>query len=128
MLAVYSVSCILFLVLFERLHLVRQTRMLFAAMREAMGVVSNNALNDDDKEVAVQRHAVAALRGVIMLTVGLFATLMAAATPPLVSDWMGLIELDAFIDFSLNPWVLLATVVILGAFAWMIRRIWPAAG
>jgi len=128
MLIVYAISCILFLAVFERLKLVASTRALFAGMRQAMGVMTNRELSDDEKEIAIQRHAVSALKGAVMLTVGLAATLFAAAIPPVAADWMGWIDLDAFVDFSLDPWVLLATVVIIGAAVWAYRRFKPAEG
>ena len=98
--------------LLVRLGLVERARQINGLVRQSAATMSDRALNDDEKERALQRHSIALFRQFALLTLGLA---LALGLPILLVWLLGLTRLWSFegaIAASLSWPFLLAGLVI----------------
>ncbi len=113
MIAAYVLSCVLLVLAFQRLHVWPRTTAMSRELRGAFAVMTDKGLNDDQKEAALRRRSVDVLGLTVRLTLVLIATFAAAALPVVLAQWAGWLTWQEFLVFSIQPLVLVATVVAL---------------
>jgi hypothetical protein len=91
-----------FMVIMQMLGLARHAGSALALSNDAMKVMGNAALSDDQKERAMQAHAVKLFRLFIVLTIGGVAAVLA----PLAIVWglgrVGLLSFEGVMDMALS--------------------------
>ncbi|MCJ7421783.1 hypothetical protein [Sphingomicrobium astaxanthinifaciens] len=122
LLATYCAAVALFAIAFTRLGIIATVPALMREMRTAFAVIGDKALDDEAKEAAVRQTSIALLGKALKLALGLAAVLAAAAIPALLAEAAGWSSMAAFIAFSLDPIVLLATIGVFVALGWLLKR------
>ncbi len=108
---VYGIAVLLFYIAFKALNIVGRTRDLMALFRGAFGVMSDKALTDSEKETLIRTEALRSMGETVKLVACLVGVLVCAAAPIILSDVAGLTTLQSIITFSLNPIVIVITVI-----------------
>lgn len=106
------VCVVLFGLLLHLTRIVTHSRSVIDRSREAMGVIRNPALDDDDREQAFRRISGALFVLMARLVIGAVVSL---GTPLLVvwlGDQWGLLDFGSVMAILAEPWFLVATVVI----------------
>lgn len=111
--ALYVLACAIFYVAFVKLQVVGRTLALLAVFRSAALVMADRGLSDLEKEAHVRRAAVRSLAETLALAVRLMALVACAGLPVLLATQVGGVGLGQFAAFSLDPLVLLCTVLAL---------------
>jgi Na+(H+)/acetate symporter ActP len=110
--ATYVIACLTFYAAFQRFGLVTQCMELLATFRAAALLISDDTLNEREKETRIRESAITALGKSVGLFTRTVAVLTAAGLPVALSMVVGL-DLTRLMAFSLSPVVLSATVVAL---------------
>lgn len=111
----YGLACLLFYLAFKRLRVVGHTSALLKLFQSAAQVMSDKGLTDLEKETRIRAASIQSGKATLMLVLRLAAVPALAAVPVLVALQAGLFSLDDFVAFSLEPLVLVITVVVLVA-------------
>lgn len=117
--AAYIAASLAFYLAFIKLELVGRTVRLMADFRAVAQVFVDPKLSDFEKERHIRGAAISTLGQSVGLVSRLVVVLAAAALPVLLTFAAGL-DLAAFMAFSLNPVVLIATMVALAG----LDRLW----
>jgi len=119
----YVISCLLLAATFHALHIWSQTTDMARMMRLAFATLADRALNDDEKEVAIRRLSIQLLAVTAKLTVALAIVLAATALPVVLAAQAGMLTYEGFLLFSLEPLVILLTILALGAVPWLAKQL-----
>lgn len=120
----YAMCCGLFYGAFIALKLVPRTLEFGTIFNEALSVMSDKTLTDDEKEPLVRRAAFAAARKSALLIGGLLIVGLVSVLPLVLASTLQLVSLDAFWEFTLTPLVMIATLVAMVAVELMRRRLY----
>lgn len=123
MILAYIISCLLLAATFHALHIWPQTTDMTRMMRLAFATMTDSALSDDEKEVAIRRQSIKLLGITAKLTIGLAIVLVATILPVAVAERAGLLTYEGFLLFSLEPLVILLTVLGFCAVPWLFGRL-----
>ncbi|WP_427967530.1 hypothetical protein [Altererythrobacter sp.] len=123
MILAYITSCLLLAATFHLLHIWPQTKQMTRMMRLAFATMFDKALSDDEKEVAIRRHSIRLLAVTVKLSVGLAVVLAACVLPVAIAEQAGLLTYEGFLLFSLEPLVVILTIVGFGSAPWLIGRL-----
>jgi len=122
MLLIYIASCILLGIAFHFLRIAPTTKRMLAQLRSAFAVISDKAMSDDDKERALRVRSVEVLGTTVKLTAALIAVFAAAYLPIWLGEISGTITFDAFIYYTIQPLVIVGTIVACAAYAYALKR------
>ena len=122
MLLVYIISCVLLGMAFHYLRIAPQTRLMMMQMRSAFGVVGSKTMSDDEKEIALRKQSVEVLLTTTKLTAALIVVFALAYLPIWLGEMAGKITLTGFLYFSIQPWVVIGTVLACVAYAFAAKR------
>ena len=128
LLAAYIASCIALGWVFVRLDVWARTRVMLSDMATTLAVIRNPAMNDLEKERALQTGSIRLLGRVAVLTLALVATFGAAAAPVALGVWAKAFGWTDFLWFTLHPAVLGGTIVVCWAWAKFVHRPSPDHG
>jgi len=112
---------ILFAVLVHVVRLVRWTTEVVAESRESAAVLKNPGLDDEEKEKALQKHAIRLCVLFLLLVLGSAVALLAPVGLIWLMDAAGLISLDGVLDM-LQRWDFLAAATVIGSGIYLILR------
>ena len=118
----YSLCFAAFCLSFGLLRVKDRVYRLLKLFGESYGKVSDSSLSDEEKELAVRALAVTSLKqlGAVAAAVALVG--IATAAPGYLGSLLGLIDASALIAFSLDPVVILVTLVVGFLIVWIARR------
>lgn len=119
--ATYLACCVIFYVLFVRLKLVRRTRAFASVFHDAIGIISDKTLDDDEKEPLIRQAAMAAAKMSGKLIAGLGLVVLVSILPGVAAAGFDLVTMEGLTAFALKPAVLAATLVGMGG-AELLRR------
>lgn len=123
MIIAYIISCLLLAATFYALHIWPQTTEMARMMRQAFATITDKALSDDEKEVAIQRQSIRLLVVTAKLTIGLAIVSAATVLPVALAEQAGLLTYEGFLLFSLEPLVIVLTILGFGAVPWLFGRL-----
>lgn len=87
-------------------------------VREAYKVFSDDAMDDSQKEKAVQSHAVKLLLAFVSIMLRTLTVFLVTLIPIIVADYFELVPYDSLLVFLLRWDVMLVTVVVM-VFVWI---------
>lgn len=87
--------------------LVEKSLQVVAVSRQALSVLHNSELSDDDKEVAMRAYAKTLGRLFIVLTIGTTIALLSPVGVIWLLDATGLLQLEAVLDALMSPTLIL---------------------
>ncbi len=115
MIAAYILSCILLVLVFSGLRIWPRTTAMTCELHEAFGVMAAKDMSDDEKAYEIQTRSIRVLRLTAQLTLALIVTFAAAAAPVAVAAWAGWLTWQSFVVFSIQPLVIVLTILALVA-------------
>ncbi|MDE1467572.1 hypothetical protein [Aurantiacibacter sp. D1-12] len=113
MIAAYVLSCILLVLAFQGLRVWPRTAEMTRELRTAFGVMAAKDMSDDEKEREIQTRSIRVLGLTARLTLALIVTFAAAAAPVAIAVWADWLTWESFLIFSIQPLVIVLTVVAL---------------
>lgn len=122
MVLAYVLSCLLLVLAFQGLRIWPRTTEMTRELRDAFGVMAAKDLSDDEKEAAIQKGSIRVLGLTSKLTLALAATFGAAALPVALAELAGWLTWRDFLIFSVQPAVVVLTIVALGAWPYVQAR------
>lgn len=115
MIAAYVLSCVLLVLAFQGLRIWPRTTEMTRELRAAFGVMTAKDMSDDEKEREIQARSIRVLGLTARLTLALVVTFAAAAAPVALAVWAGWLTWQGFLVFSIQPLVIVLTVIALAA-------------
>lgn len=115
MISAYVLSCILLVLAFQGLRIWPRTTEMTRELREAFGVMAAKGMSDDEKEAAIRKRSIRVLGLTTRLTLALVVTFTVAVLPVAIAVRFGWITFEEFLAFSIQPLVIVLTVVALAA-------------
>lgn len=113
MIAAYVFSCILLVLAFQGLRIWPRTTEMTRELRAAFGVMAARDMSDDEKEREIRTRSIRVFGLTARLTLALVVTFAAAAAPVAAAVWADWLTWEQFIVFSIQPLVIVLTVVAL---------------
>ncbi|MGH8614152.1 MAG: hypothetical protein ACREYF_19515 [Gammaproteobacteria bacterium] len=102
-----------FVLIAKYLGLVEKSLQVVALSRQALAVLQNSALSDDDKEVAMRAHAATLARLFIVVTSRAAVALLAPVGVIWLLDARDLLQLEAVLDALMSPTLILGGTIIM---------------
>ena len=96
-----------FVLIAKYLGLVEKSLRVVAVSRQALSVLHNSELSDDDKEVAMRAYAKTLGRLFIVLTIGAAIALLSPVGVIWLLDATGFLQLEAVLDALMSPTLIL---------------------
>lgn len=121
MTAIYVIACLLFYLAFKKSGLVGRTATLLADFRASLAIMTDTGLSDVEKESRIQKAAIALAGDAAVLIASLFFVLAVAATPVILGVALNFFAAEAFVAFSIRPFILVGTIVALLILEWILR-------
>lgn len=121
--AVYAMACALFYAAFTRLGVVARTRALMELLHASSRVMTDTALSDRTKEARIRQAALRALGRKLDLVGRLLVVAGLAAAPILAAGHVFGLDAGAVVALSLDPVILVVTVLGLGVVEVTRRRL-----
>lgn len=109
-----------FVVLARYLGLVEKSVRVIALSREALSVLRDATLSDDEKELAMRSHAKTFAWLFLTLTGGAAIALLAPVAVIWFLDTRGLLSLEAVLEALLSPALILGGTIVM----WLSLRVW----
>ncbi|MBR9652743.1 hypothetical protein [Thalassovita aquimarina] len=107
----YLLCCGLFYAMFITSRLIPRTLELASVFNEAIAVMADKNLTDAEKEPLVRKAAITAAKRSSRLIVTLAVIVLVSMVPLALGSLLHLILVDAFWAFTIQPAVLVATLV-----------------
>ena len=111
-----------FIALLKLLGLVERSRRVVATSRAAMSALSDETLDDDQKEAAMQSHAKRLGLDFLLLTAGLAVALLAPAGVIFLLDRAGVLSFDAVISATFSLELIFGGTLLMIIVFWMDGR------
>jgi len=108
-LVVYVLAVLLLCAGFYFAHLVDSVQQVSKVARTAYSTMTDNTLDDREKEETIQNCAIEMVKQAVQLIVKLLVILLVTAFPVWLAGFLGWIDMDAFKLFALRVDVLLVT-------------------
>lgn len=121
MLLVYIASCILLGLAFHYLSITELTRRMLGQLRAAFAVITDKAMSDEQKEVALRSRSIEVLGTTTKLTLALIVVFGAAYLPIWLGEVAGEITFEGFIYYTIQPLVVVGTIAACVAYAYALR-------
>ncbi|MCA0998771.1 sulfotransferase [Alloyangia pacifica] len=120
---VASLGVLAFAAVIFKIGLVRKARLALTVARDGVAALTNPALDDDEKEKAVQKAGLRLL-GLTGALVWRFVLILAAAAVPMyLADLAGLVPFDASMGRLLNGWFVLGSTVVMIVVVWVALKV-----
>jgi len=107
-----TVAVVLFLVGMKLTRIVDEVYRMLAATRQAMATIRAPDLDDEEKEVLVQRAAVRMFGFFFSITIKAVLILAVSAGVAALGIPLGLYQADTLADAAVDPYFLIATTVV----------------
>jgi hypothetical protein len=111
-----------FILLSKAFGLIQKSTAVVDVAKLALADLRNSGLDDDAKEIALQRHAKRLFGLFLLLTLGGAAALFLPVGSVWLLEQFGLLSFNAVIDMTLSWKFLLASTLLAIAVLWIVRR------
>jgi hypothetical protein len=111
-----------FILLIKLLRLVEMSVTVIDIAKQALADLRDLELHDDDKEAALQRHALRLFGLFFLLTLGGAAAFLTPIAVLWGLERVGILSLDAVVEAALTWQFLTASTVLTIAFFWLARK------
>ena len=119
-------SVLAFLLAFKMLAIPRIAVLSFGTARQAMEAMRDQALNDLERERAVQKASITLLGQFWSMLYRTFLTILAAAGPIYLADILGLNKATTTIGFLSRVDVIVSISILLIVAFWLRGKLWPS--
>ena len=119
----YLLCCSFFYGLFIAMKLIPRTHEFAGVFNDAVSVMKDKALSDDEKEAIVRKAAFSAAKKSALLIGSLATVAVISAVPLVIAIFLNLFQPEVFWAFALEPSVLIATLLGMGTVEVLRRRL-----